>query len=71
MKKLNKYKLPEGSFAVSIDVIGIYSNIPHKEGLECLEEALNTRQDKSVSSKLLIKMFRQVLNPNNFEFDQE
>ena len=48
LEELNKNQIPDGAFPVSIDVTGLYSNIPHQEGLNCLEEALNTREDKSI-----------------------
>ena len=36
------------TFPVPIDVVGLYPKIPHKEGLEALEEALEKREDKSI-----------------------
>ena len=34
IEELNKTPIPEGAFPVSINVTGLYSNIPHKEVLE-------------------------------------
>jgi hypothetical protein len=39
---LHERPLPWGAFPVSIDVVGLYSNIPTEEGLTCLEKALQT-----------------------------
>ena len=33
IEELNKNQIPDGAFPVSIDVTGLYSNIPHQEGL--------------------------------------
>ena len=69
LEKLKETPLPPNSFPVSIDVVGLYSNIPHKEGIECMQEALNTRSDQSVSTSFLITLLTLVLTLNIFEFD--
>ena len=66
---MNKNQIPDGAFPVSIDVTGLYSNIPHQEGLDCLEEALNTREDKSIPTAFLVTLMALVLMRNIFEFD--
>jgi hypothetical protein len=58
---LNTNKLPLNSFPVSIDVTGLYSNIPLTEGIECFEKALNTRKDKNIPITLLVKLLTLVL----------
>ena len=45
---------------MSIDVVGLYPNIPHEEGLYALRDALNTREDQSVPTSLLVEMMRDV-----------
>ena len=71
LEDLNKETIPDGAFPVSIDVVGLYSNIPHQEGLDCLKEALNTRTDQSVSTNFLITLMSLVLMWNLFEFDMQ
>ena len=39
---------PESSILVSCDVVGLYPNIPHGEGMETMPEYLETREDKTV-----------------------
>ena len=43
--------LPESSIVVSSDVVGLYPYIPHEEGRETMAEHLETREDKTVSTK--------------------
>ena len=59
------------TFPVSIDVVGLYPNIPHKEGLKALGEALEKRQDKTIPSTFLVEMMQFVLETNIFEFDKK
>ena len=61
LEKLKTHKFKEGTFPVSIDVVGLYPNIPHEEGLSALKDALNTREDKSVPTDLLVEIMRDVL----------
>ena len=69
LEDLKSEPIPEGAFPVSIDVVGLYSNIPHSEGIETMRESLNTRQDQSVSTAFLITLLTLVLTLNIFEFD--
>ena len=68
---LNNTPLPPNSFPVSIDVVGLYSNIPTEEGIAAMERALEKRQDKTVTTKTLIELLTHVLKLNIFEFNAE
>ena len=47
--KINKGpKLPPNAIAVTSDITGAYTNIPHEDGGKCLEEALEERPDKKI-----------------------
>jgi hypothetical protein len=70
-EELNKTNLPKGAFPVSIDVVGLYSNIPLKEGIDCVEEALKKRKDQSVPTSLLITILSLVLTLNIFKFETQ
>ena len=42
LQELNKLgTLPEGAILVTADVVGLYSHIPHKEGLRAMRAALS------------------------------
>ena len=71
LESLKNTKLPKGTFPVSIDVVGLYNNIPNEEGLKAFEDALNKRQDQSMPTELLVKLKRIVLTRNILEFDRD
>ena len=71
LEQFKDTKFPKGTFPVSIDVVGLYNNIPNDEGLKAFEDALNTREDKSIPTDLLIKLKRLVLTKNILEFDKD
>ena len=49
LEELKKEDLPDNCFPVSIDVVGLYNNIPHEEGIQCMKEALDEREDTALS----------------------
>ena len=59
------------TYLCTIDVVGLYPSIPHEEGLEALETALEHREDKSISVNSLMELAHVVLKNNFFEFDDE
>ena len=63
--------LPENSILVTADVVGLYSSISHELGLKALEEALEKRESKQVSTDDLIKLTKFVLQNNYFKFNGE
>ena len=54
--------------AVTTDITGAYTNIPHEDGSKCLEEALEERSDKKIPTKFLVKLMELIQNYNIFEF---
>ena len=71
MEQFKHTKFPKGTFPVSIDVVGLYNNIPNEEGLKWFEEALNKRKDKSVPTNFLVKLKKLILTKNVLEFDNK
>ena len=63
--------LPENSILVTADVVGLYPSIPHELGLKALEEALEKREPKQISTDDLIKLAKAFLQNNYFEFNGE
>ena len=47
-------RLKENTLLVTIDAIGLFTNIVHEEGLQCLKEALEKRNDPKVPTNLLL-----------------
>ena len=63
-------KLPQGAILCTIDVVGLYPNIPHSEGLTALQMFLELRDNKQISSDTIIELAEIVLKNNIFEFDE-
>ena len=61
--------IPDEVIPVSLDIVGLYTNIPSDEGVSYFAEALDTRTDKTVSTAFIIILLTFVLNCNVFEFD--
>ena len=49
-------QLPEGTILCTNDVVGLYPNIPHDEGLAFLKDFLDSRVDKQVTTDTLIEL---------------
>ena len=59
--------LPESSILVSFDIVGLYPHVPQEEGIETMAEYLETKEDKTVSTKSLCDLASIVLKENYFE----
>jgi hypothetical protein len=46
LEELKQNKIPEIALPVSIDVVGLYTNIPNKEGLEWFKRALKKERTR-------------------------
>ena len=70
MKKLSNLPvLPDNVILCTIDVVGLYPNIPHEEGLAAIKEALDKREDKSISTESILELAECVLK-NVFEHNE-
>ena len=64
-------EIPENAILVIFDVVGLYSNIPHEEGIEIMKTFLNERDNKPVSTKRLCDLAKLILKENYFEVGDE
>ena len=72
LNKIKKIeKLPEGAILCSMDGVGLYPNIPHREGLASLRKFLETADNKQISIDGLAELVKIVLKKNLFEFDEK
>ena len=67
----NEGNLPDNALLASFDVLGLFTNIPKKEGLEALKEALEEREEKEVPSEFIVRLMDLILENNFFEFNEE
>ena len=71
LKKIaNLPPLPDDLILCTIDVVGLYPNIPHEEGLIAIRKALDTRKDKSILTDSFIELAECVLKNNIFGHDK-
>ena len=59
--------LPDDIILCTIDVVGLYPNIPHDEGLIALRKSLESREDKTISTDPLMDLAECVLKNSIFE----
>ena len=68
MQKIaNPPPLPDGLVLCTIDLLGIYLNIPYPEGLIAIRKALDTRKDQTISTDYSIELAERVLENNIFK----
>ena len=73
LEELKTEPIPDSAIPVTIDVVGLYSNIPQEEARQRMEEALETRpecQKQKVPTKFLITLLHLVLSLNIFTFNE-
>ena len=58
--------LPPHAVLVTVDVSALYTNIPQEEGLECVREALYSRNNPKVPTEYIIRLLEVVLKHNIF-----
>ena len=59
--------MPDDFIFCTIDVVGLYPNIPYKEELEAVWKALDKREDQTILTDSLILLAECVLKNNVFE----
>ena len=63
--------LPNDIILCSVDVVGLYPNIPHDEGLFGLQKRLELRREKKVSTSTLAELAEVVLKNNASTFGKK
>ena len=72
IKKLNdEQTIPDSAVLVTIDAIGCYMNIPQDEGVQSVENILETRNNKEVPSGLFTRLLELILKYNIFILDKD
>ena len=72
LNKIKKIgKLLEGAIVCTIDVVGLYLNKPHGEGLVFLYKFLETRENNQISIDILAELAEIVLKNNIFKLDEK
>ena len=58
-------------FLVTMDVISLYPNISHKDGVSSCADYLNQRKNKRVPTSVITKLIESVLTSNAMKFGQK
>ena len=69
MKRIRK--VPEGSFLVTPDVVGLYPKIQHKEGILALRSKLEKQTSSKIPTNDQLKLAEFVLKNHFFAFNNE
>ncbi|XP_039261676.2 uncharacterized protein LOC120337843 [Styela clava] len=72
LNHLQKIKtIGQESLLVSMDVVSLYTNIPHNDGIEAMEKYLNRFSEDKQEIPWIAKAANLVLTNNNFVFDDQ
>ena len=67
--EINKnHTLLKDALLVTWDVRSLYTNIPHKEGLEALKKTLHSEKISRKKANTILEFSKLVLNSNQFKF---
>ena len=64
-------KFPCNIILCMVDVVGLYPNILHEEGLSVLRKQLDNRMKKYISSDMLCNLAEVVLKNNIFKYSKK
>ena len=64
-------KLPKNALLVTVDVTGLFTNIPQDEGAQTVGEDLDERDVKSVPTQFIVRILELIQENNIFEFNSE
>ena len=62
---------PPGTIPVTLDIIGMYTNVPVDEGLHFFAKLMEDRVDKTIPTAFLLKLMKFVAESSVFVFDAE
>ena len=54
-----------------MDVVSLYTNVLHKEGINAVAKTREKEDTKTISSRVIVKFLSLILNLNNFTFNDE
>ena len=63
--------LPKNSKLVTIDVVGLFTNLPQQETVQCVREALQERPISTIPTEYITRLLELILKFNIFEFSED
>ena len=64
-------QVPERAILRAINVVGLYPNVPHEEGLVSLRKFLDARAEKKVRTETLLEFLEIILKSTIFQFNEK
>ena len=61
--------LPHGILLVTLDVSSLFTNIPHKDGIQACSDFLDRRVNPTIQTTRLCDLIRMILTNNTFTFN--
>ena len=72
IEEINKTgNISEKSMLLTMDVIGLFTNIPKEDGINAVTEALEEKEVKEINTQFLVRLLRLILENNIMEFNSE
>ena len=71
LNKIKNLKISPGAILASLDVVSLYTNIPHKEGIASVHKATLESESPRVEATTLAELTKIVLKNNILEFAGE
>jgi hypothetical protein len=71
IEEINKTGNLEKSLLVTMDVIGLFTNIPKEDGIEAVRNTLEAKQEPEINTEFILRILTLVLENNIMEFDSE
>ena len=69
--KTNNFKVPENLLLVTMDKIGLHTNIPNNEGIAAVKRKHDNFTQKTVATKVITTFLALILTLNNFTFNSK
>ena len=71
IEEINKKGLSPNTVLFTLDVIGLFTNIPNKEGIEATRDVLLEINEKEIGTEFLVRLLKFILENNIIEFGEE
>ena len=64
-------KVNPNAILVTMDVSALFTSIPHREGINAAAHYLETRENPTIITRVILKFLTLILFLNNFSFNDE
>ena len=65
----NQGDLPQNAKLITLDVVGLFTNIPETDGTEAVRDALEDQKNSEVNTEFIVRLLQLILQNNIMEFN--